>query len=152
MGTERRSRTHVAGVVQTDLAHICAVAQCLHSIERQGIADAITVLKTGTPNEQLLAAKTLKKAVNSRARVVKKQGFDTRKRTLVGARVTHSFADRCKACAFAEGLSINQWVKQALERAMESCAGRVWDSYGSAGQQVEPSEHEGVFLYSPHRY
>lgn len=150
MRVERRPRAHMAGVVQTELAQICDAAQMLQTIERQGIADAITVLKTGKPSEQLLAAKTLKKAVNSRVRVVKKQRFDTRTRTLIGARVPMKFADRCKACAFAEGLSVNQWVRQALERAVETCAGRVWD--GPAGQQVEPSDHKGVFLYSPHRY
>lgn len=143
------ARAYSRGVVQTDLANICAHAHALPAIERQGIADAITILKTGTLKQQEHACKVLQKAIISRSRVAKKQAFDQQKRVLIGARVNRSFADKCRACAFAEGLSLNQWVRQALMRSIEGCAGRVWDTYGTAGMQVERSEHEGVFLYSP---
>ena len=145
------TRAFSRAIVQTDLANICAHAQSLPSIERQGIADAITVLKTGTLKQQELACKVLKKAVNSRTRTVKKQAFDQQKRVLIGTRVNRPFADKCRACAFAEGLSLNQWVRQSLMRSIETCTGRVWDANACKCMQVDASAYEGVFLHAPHR-
>lgn len=145
------TRAYSRGVVQTDLANICAHAHDLPAIERQGIADAITILKTGTLKQQEHACKVLQKAVISRSRVAKKQAFDRQKRVLVGARVNRPFADKCRACAFAEGLSLNQWVRQSLMRSIETCAGRVWDANACKCMQVDANAYEGVFLHAPHR-
>lgn len=119
------TRAYTRGVVQTTLAEIRDHAHHLPQIEQQGIADAITLLKTGTPKQQEHACKVLRKVVGSRSRVAAKQEFDRRKRVLIGARVNRPFADRCRACAFAEGLSLNQWVRQALERSIETCTSRA---------------------------
>lgn len=145
------TRAHSRGIVQTDLANICAHAHNLPAIERQGIADAITILKTGTPKQQEHACKVLRKAVISRSRVAKKQAFDQQKRVLIGTRVNRAFADKCRACAFAEKLSLNQWVRQSLVRSIETCSERVLDANACMCMQVDASAYEGVFLHAPHR-
>lgn len=145
------ARAYSRGVVHTDLANICAHANSLPAIERQGIADAITILKSGTLKQQEHACKVLKKAVISRSRTAKLQENDRQKRVLVGARVNRPFADKCRACAFAEGLSLNQWVRQSLMRSIETCTERVWDADACKCMQVDASAYEGVFLHAPYR-
>lgn len=45
---------------------------------------------------------------------------DRKRRTLIGARVSHKMADDCRRAAFDEGLSLNAWVTKVLYMGLGS--------------------------------
>lgn len=60
--------------------------------------------------------------VSSRARTVKQAASDRRGRVLVGARVPRAVADRYRAAAADEGISLYAWVRRALDVQADGAA------------------------------
>ena len=75
-----------------------------------------------TPGEEW-ALKVAMHAVAAAGRCMAKRESDRRtdhkRRVLVGARVPRALAEKCRAAAEAEGLSLYAWVMRTLEQTFE---------------------------------
>ena len=90
--------------------------------ERKAVKAAIgrIVGRRTIPEARALECITMTVAARARTEARRKSDRETdnRRRVLVGARVPRETAERCKAAAEAEGLSLYAWVTTAIEDAL----------------------------------
>lgn len=87
--------------------------------QRRAAARALLRLSGRGPVSRARALEVLGELVKAQARTNARRTSDARtdstRRTLVGARVPRADADRYRAAAAAEGVSLYAWVRDALE-------------------------------------
>ncbi len=92
--------------------------------EREKIRRVLSTLGGSSYVSTWWAGEVAKAVVVSGGRALSKRSSDARtdraRRVLVGARVPRAFADRCKAAADRERVSLYRWVVSALTEALHA--------------------------------
>ena len=106
----------------TKIDRFKAGTQLISAPERKAMYEALeAVLKLQNANERDELFKAVTRIGEAANRAVRKRESDTRtdvlRRKLVGARLPLEQAQRCKTCAELLGISLYQFVREALEAA-----------------------------------
>ena len=119
------------GVVHTAWSRAWDMLKYLPALERQAFAESLAVLADLNQSERTTTFTALYKVLYARFRGRKIAQNDRNSRTIIGARVPRSFAERCKWAAEEQGLSTTKWCYRALEAALTANMARTPDCSGS---------------------
>lgn len=105
------------GIVPQLLGTVERLAGRLPYNERAGLQAALDYLDPST-TDGVIALLAISKMLTARVQTINRHDADTRRRTIVGARVKRDFADLCKQAAEERGLSMTKWCHAALWDAL----------------------------------